>query len=57
VAFEYQYWCTSKSTGVAADLVSTAGPDGGPAGFAATTLASDNHVNLVGFNIGTGLTW
>ena len=55
VAFEYQYWCTSN--GGFAGAYSYAGPTGGPVGFAAGQANGDTHVNLVGFNIGTGLTW
>ena len=55
VAFEYQYWCTSNGGNAAA--YSYAGPIGGPAGFAVGESSGDTHVNLVGFNIGTGLTW
>ena len=55
VAFEYQYWCVSNG-GYAAAL-SFAGPTGGPVGFAAGESSGDTHVNMVGFNIGTGLTW
>ena len=55
VAFEYQYWCTSNGGYAAA--YSYAGPVGGPVGFAAGESNGNTHVNMVGFNIGTGLTW
>jgi hypothetical protein len=54
-AFEYQYWCTSNAG--YADSISGAGPSSGPVVFAAGSSAGDTHVNLVGFNITTGLTW
>jgi len=55
VAFEYQYWCTSNAGYAAA--ISATGPVGNPVGFAAGLSDGDTHVNLVGFNIATGLTW
>jgi hypothetical protein len=55
VAFEYQYWCVSNGGYAAA--ISGAGPLGGAIGFAAGESSGDTHVNMVGFNIGTGLTW
>jgi hypothetical protein len=55
VAFEYQYWCTSGDGFAAA--YSFAGPLRGPVGYAAGESTGDSHVSLVGFNIGTGLTW
>jgi hypothetical protein len=55
VAFEYQYWATSNG-GYAAAL-SGAGPLGGDLGFAAGESSGDTHVSMVGFNVGTGLTW
>jgi hypothetical protein len=55
VAFEYQYWCVSNGGYAAA--YSYAGPVAGPVGFAAGESDGNTHVNMVGFNIGTGLTW
>jgi hypothetical protein len=55
VAFEYQYWCVSN--GAYAAAYSYAGPVGGPVGFAAGESSGDTHVNMVGLNVGTGLTW
>jgi hypothetical protein len=55
VAFEYQYWCTSGDGFAAA--YSFAGPVEGPVGYSAGLSSGDSHVNLVGFNVGTGLTW
>jgi hypothetical protein len=55
VAFEYQYWCVTNGGDAAA--ISGAGPLGGPYGFATAESNGETHVNMVGFNIGTGLTW
>jgi hypothetical protein len=55
LAFEYQYWATSHS-GIA-ESISAAGPVAGPLGFAAGQSSGNTHIDLVGFNIGTGLTW
>ena len=54
LAFEYQYWDTTQ-TGEA-QAFSYADGLHGPWGVA-VAQSSDAHVNLVGFNIGTGLTW
>ena len=53
LAFEYQYWCTGCSSG--AEATSFAGPD--PLVVASGKSIGDSHVDLVGFTIGTGLTW
>jgi hypothetical protein len=55
LAFEYQYWSSGGDN--FASATSSAGPEGGPAITASARSNSDTHVNLVGFNIGTGLTW
>jgi hypothetical protein len=55
VAFEYQYWCVSNGGYAAA--YSYAGPIAGPVGFAVGESSGNTHINMVGFNIGTGLTW
>ncbi|MEI8375093.1 MAG: hypothetical protein WCJ35_19910 [Planctomycetota bacterium] len=54
VAFEYQYWAT-KNMGDARAF-SFAGALDGPVGVA-TGRSGDVFVNLVGFNVGTGITW
>ncbi len=55
LAFEYQYWCTGSDSGVWAWSAAT--PLGGPAILAGGAASGDSHVDLVGFTIGTGLTW
>ena len=55
VAFEYQYWATSHSG--YAEAISAAGPTDGVLGFATGQSSGNTHIDLVGFNIGTGLTW
>ncbi len=54
VAFEYQYWAANNMGDARA--FSFAGPIEGPLGVA-TGRSSDAFVNLVGFNVGTGITW
>ena len=61
-AFEYQYWSTDGCAGAAA--VSGAGIGGytqghamASAGNAFGSIGGDSHTNLVGFTIGTGITW
>ena len=51
LAFEYQYWST-HGFGVAASLAEA---DGASLTFA--DVNGDSHVNLLGFTIGTGITW
>ena len=55
VAFEYQYW--GVANGGSASAYSYAGPSTDAVGFASATANGTTHVNMVGFNIGTGLTW
>ncbi len=55
VAFEYQYWCTGSSGG--AEATSFAGPIGGPTIVSTGASNGNAHVDLVGFTLGTGLTW
>jgi hypothetical protein len=54
-AFEYQYWATNNGGEVGS--VSGAGVIDGPVTFAAGQVAGNTHIDMVGFNIGTGLTW
>jgi hypothetical protein len=55
LAFEYQYWGTSN--GGYATCFSAAGPLGGTGAIANGASSGDTHIQMVGFNIGTGLTW
>ena len=55
VAFEYQYWATNNAGGIS-DFAA-AGQVGGPAVLAYGNSSGNTHVDLVGFNIGAGLTW
>ncbi len=55
LAMEYQYWGTGISGG--AEAISAAGPTDGPLVAAAGTSNGATHVNLLGFSVGTGLTW
>jgi hypothetical protein len=54
-AFEYQYWTTGNAGGVT-DFAA-AGQVNGPAVVAQGTSNGNTHVDLVGFNLGAGLTW
>jgi hypothetical protein len=54
-AFEYQYWCTGNSGATGA--ISYAGNVLGPVGWATGASGGNSHVSLVGFMVGTGVTW
>ncbi len=51
-AFEYQYWATTNGTDAVANI-----PTGVPGLFANSTASGNTHIDMVGFNIGAGLTW
>jgi hypothetical protein len=55
VGFEYQYWGFGADGGAAA--FSAAGPLSGPSIIACGESHGNSHVDMVGFNIGAGLTW
>jgi hypothetical protein len=55
VAFEYQYWATNSGGGI--NDFAAAGTAGGPAVLAYGNSSGNTHVDLIGFNIGAGLTW
>ena len=54
-AFEYQYWGTSGCT--EASATAFAGVLRGVNGYAVGSSGSESHVNLLGFSLGTGVTW
>jgi hypothetical protein len=55
LAFEYQYWAVNDSGDARA--LSFAGPLNGAFAGVAAGRSSDAFVNLVGFSVGTGITW
>jgi hypothetical protein len=54
-AFEYQYWGTAHAGQI--DEFSFAGPGSGPYSIASAEGKGVTHVNMLGFNVGAGLTW
>jgi len=55
LAFEYQHWSTASDGGVAA--FSSAGPLGGPVVVASGRSIGNSGIDMLGFSLGTGLTW